>query len=78
MIKKYLQFIKENQNERPGKDIEGSTKLDITGEEVDLFATEPSLQKLISDNKVSVLDGEVWFKESDKETEEVLKQYLNK
>lgn len=76
MLKRYLQFIKESQNERPGKDIEGSTKIEITGEEVDLFATEPSLQKLISDDKVSVLDGEVWYKESDNKTKEVLDQYL--
>lgn len=76
MIKRYSQFILENQNQRPGSDVEGSMKIKITGEEIDLFATEPQLQKLIADEKVSVLDGEVWYKEGDKETLEVLDQYL--
>lgn len=74
MIKRYSQFIIENQ--RPGSNIEGSMKIDITGEEMDLFATEPQLQKLIADEKVSVLDGEVWYRESDKDTLEVLDQYF--
>lgn len=74
MIKKYLEFIAENK--RPGKDIEGSQKIDITGEELDLFSTEPQLQKLIRDEKVSVLSGEVWFSETDTRTKEVLDQYL--
>lgn len=76
MIKRYSQFILENQNKRPGSDIEGSMKIDITGEEMDLFATEPQLQKLIADEKVSVLDCEVWYRESDKDTLEVLDQYF--
>lgn len=76
MIKRYSQFILENQNKRPGNDIEGSMKIDITGEEMDLFATEPQLQKLIADEKVSVLDCEVWYRESDKDTLEVLDQYF--
>jgi hypothetical protein len=76
MIKRYSQFILENQNQRPGSDVEGSMKIKITGEEIDLFATEPQLQKLIADEKVCVLDGEVWYKEGDKETLEVLDQYL--
>ncbi len=74
MIKKYLEFIAENK--RPGKDIGGSQKIDITGEELDLFSTEPQLQKLIRDEKVSVLSGEVWYKEGDYKTKEVLDQYL--
>jgi ribosomal protein S18 len=74
MIKKYLEFIAENK--RPGKDIGGSQKIDITGEELDLFSTEPQLQKLIRDEKVSVLSGEVWYKEGDHKTKEVLDQYL--
>lgn len=74
MIKKYLEFIAENK--RPGKDIRGSQKIDITGEELDLFSTEPQLQKLIRDEKVSVLSGEVWYKEGDHKTKEVLDQYL--
>lgn len=74
MIKRYSQFIIENQ--RPGSNVEGSMKIDITGEQIDLFSTEPQLQKLIEDEKVSILDGEVWYKEGDKETLEVLDQYL--
>jgi hypothetical protein len=76
MIKRYSQFLKENQKQRPGSDVEGSMRLKVTGEEMDLFATEPQLQKLIADEKISVLDGEVWYKESDKNTLEVLDQYL--
>ena len=46
MIKKYNQFVKEN--------IElsnSSARIYIDSDEVEMFATEPVLQKLISDKK---------------------------
>jgi nucleoid DNA-binding protein len=75
-IKGYKSFIKENKDEKPGESVEGSKKIDISEEEVDLFSSEPSLQKLISDSKVSLIGKEVWYKESDNETKKVLDQYL--
>ena len=75
-IKGYKTFKKENKDEKPGESVEGSKKIDISEEEVDLFSSEPSLQKLISDSKVSLIGKEVWYKESDNETKKVLDQYL--
>lgn len=87
-IKSYNSFINENRvpkdkilwifqvHEKPGESVPGSKKIDIKEEEIDLFSSEPSLQKLISDSKVSLLGTEVWYKESDKETKEILDQYL--
>lgn len=66
MIKKYADFIKESH----------SKTIKLTPEEVSLFTSEPLLQKLIADKKVSLFDNEVKFDESDIQTKEVLDQYL--
>lgn len=66
MIKKYADFIKESH----------SKSIKLTPEEVSLFTSEPLLQKLISDKKVSLYDNEVNYDESDIQTKEVLDQYL--
>lgn len=65
MIKKYNQFIKES-------------KLQISEEDMNLFSTEPQLQKLISDQKVRLYNKEITFDGNDKETKEILDQYINK
>jgi hypothetical protein len=74
MIKRYSQFIKES-NEAPGPNTHGK-KIPIQPDEMELFNSEPLLQKLVSDKKVSLFNGEVWYAESDKKTKEVLDQYL--
>lgn len=66
MIKKYADFIKESHNKT----------IKLSEEEVGLFNQEPLLQKLISDNKVSLYDDRVEFDEKDAQTKEVLDQYL--
>ena len=66
MIKKYADFIKESH----------SKTVKLTPEEVSLFTSEPLLQKLIADKKVSLFDNKVKFDESDIQTKEVLDQYL--
>ncbi len=74
MIKRYSQFI--NESNVPGPNVEGSVKLDISEEEVSLFSDEPSLQKLVADQKVALFDKEVYYLQSDTKTKEVLDQYL--
>lgn len=66
MIQKFEDFIKESH----------SKSIKLTPEEVSLFTSEPLLQKLIADKKVSLFDNEVKFDESDIQTKEVLDQYL--
>ena len=71
MIKKFNQFVKEN--------IElsnSSARIYIDSDEVEMFATEPVLQKLISDKKVSLLPPELWFESEDKTTIDILKGYF--
>ena len=74
MIKRYFQFM--NESNTPGPDTEGSVKLNISEEEVTLFSEEPSLQKLVMDQKVALFDKEVYYLESDTKTKEILDQYL--
>lgn len=66
MIKRYEDFINESH----------SKTIKLTPEEVSLFTSEPLLQKLIVDKKVSLFNNEVKFDESDIQTKEVLDQYL--
>ena len=71
MIKKYNQFVKEN--------IElsnSSARIYIDSDEVEMFTTEPALQKLVSDRKVSLLPPELWFESEDKSTIDILKEYF--
>ena len=66
MIKKYEDFIKESH----------SKTIKLNSEDVSLFTSEPLLQKLVADKKVSLFDDEVKYDESDIQTKEVLDQYL--
>ena len=66
MIKKYADFIKESH----------SKTIKLTPEEVSLFSSEPVLQSLISDEKVSLSKDSIQYDESDIKTKEILDQYL--
>ena len=66
MIKKYADFIKESH----------SKTIKLTPEEVSLFISEPVLQSLISDEKVSLSKDSIQYDESDIKTKEILDQYL--
>ena len=71
MIKKFNQFVKEN--------IElsnSSARIYIDSDEAEMFTTEPALQKLVSDRKVSLLPPELWFESEDKSTIDILKGYF--
>ena len=74
MIKRYLDFINESQ--APGQSVAGSKKISISEDEMRLFSTEPRLKKLIMDNKISLLDKEVWYNEEDLDTKVTLDTYL--
>lgn len=64
MIKKYADFIKESKT------------IKLTPEEVSLFTSEPVLQSLISDEKVTLSKDSIQYEESDIKTKEILDQYL--
>ena len=66
-VKRYQQFIKESNHNKSVK---------VSEDEMSLFSQESSLQKLITDNKITLKNGEVLFDESDLETKEILDQYL--
>jgi hypothetical protein len=66
MIKKYEDFIKESN----------SKTIKLTPEEVNLFTSEPVLQNLISDEKVSLSKDAIQYDELDIKTKEILDQYL--
>jgi hypothetical protein len=53
-----------------------SKTIKLSPEDVSLFTSEPLLQKLIADKKVSLFDDEVNYDESDIQTKKVLDQYL--
>jgi hypothetical protein len=69
---KHLRKFNENSN-RPGPN-SGSKSITISQDEVNSFSTEPSLQKLIADEKVSVIGDKVYY--NDDETKSILDEYL--
>ena len=56
---KHLRKFNENSN-RPGPNT-GAKSITISQDEVDSFSTESSLQKLIADEKVSVIGDKVYY-----------------
>jgi hypothetical protein len=76
MIKKYNQFVNEN-NQVPGPNTPGSLKLDINETEAELFSNEAELGELIADQKVSLLPPHLWYMENDLDTINVLKNYFD-
>ena len=66
MIKKYADFIKESH----------SKTVKLNSEDVSLFTSEPLLQKLVADKKVSLFDDEVKNDEYDIQTKEGFVQFL--
>lgn len=79
MVKKWNDFIKESiddENVVPGPEETGSARLEISNEEEEMFSSEPALENLISNGKVSLFDNEIWYFPSDTETMSVLKEYL--
>lgn len=65
-LKKYNEFIKESFDKT----------ISISEEEMNLFFSEPSLQKLIEDKKIELMNGKVTFRSSDEVTKNLLDQYL--
>ena len=71
MIKKFNQFVKENVELS-----NSSARIYLDSDEVDYFTTDPVLQKLVADRKVSLLPPELWFEAEDKNTIDILKDYF--
>ena len=71
MIKKFNQFVKENVELS-----NSSARIYLDSDEVDYFTTDPVLQKLVADRKVSLLPPQLWFEAEDKNTIDILKDYF--
>lgn len=74
MIKKFNQFVNESHVPGPGE--LGSARINLDDEEVEWFSSEPALQKLISDNKVSLLPPELWYTADDRNTINTLEDFF--
>jgi len=75
MIKDWISF-NENKSEKPGPNIDGSSKMDLTEEDISLFSDEQSIEKLVMDNKVSLIGHEVWYWTDDLDTRSTLEFYI--
>lgn len=69
---KNLKTFEDFKNVKP--DVDSSKKITISKDDVNLFNDEPVLQKLIKDDKISLMGTEVHYK--DKETKEILDEYF--
>lgn len=74
---KYLKRFNESLSKKPGENISGSAKMELSDKEMEEFNDNISLQKLITDDKISILNNSVWYWEEDEKTTEILNQYLN-
>lgn len=62
--------------QKPGPDVDGSKKVSIDKDDINLFKDEPVLLKLLADDKISLLGNDVYYK--DDETLDIIKQYVSK
>lgn len=65
-VESFSKFIYESHNK----------KVTLSEVEMNFFSDEPALQELITKNKITLKNGEVFYDESDIETKELLDQYL--
>ena len=65
-LENFSKFIKESHTK----------SIQISEDEMNLFSQESSLQELITKSKITLKNGEVLYDETDKETKELLSQYL--
>lgn len=65
-VESFSKFISESHNK----------SISLSEDEMNLFSSESPLQKLITDKKITLKNGEVLFDENDEETKEILDQYL--
>jgi len=73
-LKRFESFEKINEDFKPGSNIKGSKKISIKEEDVNLFSSEPILQKLISDDKISIIDNNIYY--NDESIIDILDQYF--
>lgn len=66
-IESFSKFILESNHNK---------SVHISEDEMNLFSDESVLQKLITDKKITLKNGEVLFDENDEETRDILDQYL--
>lgn len=69
---KHLKTFEYFKSVKP--DVDSSKKITISKDDVTMFSNEPVLQKLISDDKVSLMGTEVYYK--DEETKKILDEYF--
>lgn len=69
---KNLKTFEDFKSVKP--DVDSSKKITISKDDVTMFSNEPVLQKLISDDKVSLMGTEVYYK--DEETKKILDEYF--
>jgi hypothetical protein len=74
MIKRFNEFLKESYRPNEGQD--GSVSLTLSDEDLELFQTEGSLRTLITDEKISLVDKELWYHEDDEQTIDTLSNYF--
>ena len=75
MIKKWNQF--NESNTPPGPNVGSSAAIDLTDDDMDLFSEHDAvLNDLISKQKISVINNELWFFSNDKETIDKLEDYF--
>lgn len=61
-----------NESSKPDPDDDNCISIDLEDNEIDLFGKESPLIKLVSTDKITLLDNKVWFDKSDNNTRRVL------
>lgn len=77
MIKKYYEFIKENNyiTTPPGPGEENVIAVSITPSELNFFDSEPLLSNLIASQQVSIIGDQMYYYDEDK-TISILNQFF--
>jgi len=77
MIKKYFEFINENNymSNPPGPGEENVISVSISAQDINLFDSEPLLSNLITSQQVSIIDNQLYYYDDDK-TIQILNQFF--
>lgn len=73
-LKTFEEYSIKESFKKPGPNIDGSKKLELSEEDLSLFSDVPFLQKLIRDEKVSLIGNTLYY--IDEEVLDEIKNYI--
>lgn len=78
MIKSYLEFINESNQNPPGEGTENTTSISLSDDEIVLVGDEPVLSNMIANQEISLLGNQLYYFNTDKTIQNLNRYFPDK